>query len=328
MTTIDKLKSKVPDLLTLAGQSAKLFRRGSSYVGLCPFHKEKTPSFTISPQTDHKRFKCWGCGASGDALDFIARTRGATIEQIVGDLAKEYGIDPDKPLSAAELAAERKKKADRAAAEPESDWFWTRMNTLLARRIHELEDAAKASDDLPEDLTTWAREHTEDESPEADAKFDEIFQLLDVQAKAAKHCESLANYLRAAQDELVRRRHDDATLTKTIVQDAWRERTGKPVQQRSLYTAQLVDFYFEIARHDQALRKRARQALAADLETAGLLVSLLVMAEDTHSIYDPELAQRDTEGLEKKNVEPEYAHAAVLENGNFGWTMNDEGLPV
>jgi len=328
MTTIDKLKSKVPDLLTLAGQSAKLFRRGSSYVGLCPFHKEKTPSFTISAQTDHKRFKCWGCGASGDALDFIARTRGATIEQIVGDLAREYGIDPDKPLSATELAAERKKKSERAAAEPESDWFWTRINTLLARRIHDLECAARASNDLPEDLTAWAREHTADDSPESEARFEEIFRLLDVQDKAAKHCERLAADLRAAQDELLRRRHDDATLSKTIVLDGWRERTGKPVQQRSLYTVQLVDSYLEIARHNPRFRKRVRQALAADEEAAGLLVSLLVMAEDTHSIYDPELAQHDTEGLEKKKVEPAYAHAAVIENGNFGWTMNDEGLPA
>jgi hypothetical protein len=328
MTTIDKLKSKVPDLLTLGGQSAKLFRRGSSYVGLCPFHKEKTPSFTISAQTDYKRFKCWGCGASGDALDFIARARGTTIEQIVGDLAKEYDIDPDKPLSATELAAERQKKSKRAAAEPESDWFWTRVNGMLARRIHDLEDAANASNYLPEDLTVWALEHTEDDDLESEARFEEIFRLLDVQDKAAKHCERLASDLRAAQDELLRRRHDDATLTAKIAKDAFLERSGQPVFRRPRYSAGLVDLYLEIARSNSGLRQRARRALAADLEAAGLLVSLLVMAEDTHSIYDPELAQHDTEGLEEKKVEPEHAHAAVIENGNFGWPMNDEGLPA
>jgi hypothetical protein len=327
MTTIDKLKAKVPDLVSLAGQSTKLFRRGSDYVGLCPFHKEKTPSFTITAKTDFRRFRCWGCDASGDALDFIARNRGATIEQIVGDLAKEYGIEQDEPLSAIELAAERRKKAERASAEPESDLFWTRVNSGLARRIHQLELGAKARNDLPEALTIWGREHTEDESSEAEAKFDEIFRQLDVQDRAAKQSETLAGDLGAKQDEILRLRHDNASLSKTIVRDAWRERNGQPVFRRPRYAAALVDRYLEIARRNPGLRKRVKQVLAADLEAAGLLVSLLAMAESVHGIYDPDLARHDIEGLEEVRGEPESA-PAVTENGNFGWTTNDERLPA
>src|SRR5271170_5430234 len=59
------------DLVELVGQSVRLIRRGRDFVGLCPFHQEKTPSFKVSAANQY--FYCFGCKASGTALDFVMR---------------------------------------------------------------------------------------------------------------------------------------------------------------------------------------------------------------------------------------------------------------
>src|SRR5271170_275504 len=59
------------DLVELIGQSVRLIRRGRDFVGLCPFHQEKTPSFKVSAANQY--FYCFGCKASGTALDFVMR---------------------------------------------------------------------------------------------------------------------------------------------------------------------------------------------------------------------------------------------------------------
>src|SRR5690348_16709488 len=59
------------DIVQLIGQSVALKRRGKDYVGLCPFHSEKTPSFKVSPA--RQAFYCFGCKASGNAIDFVIK---------------------------------------------------------------------------------------------------------------------------------------------------------------------------------------------------------------------------------------------------------------
>ena len=63
-----KFKSEIEDVIS---PYVQLKRRGSTLVGLCPFHNEKTPSFTVYPQT--QSFYCFGCGAGGDAITFIKK---------------------------------------------------------------------------------------------------------------------------------------------------------------------------------------------------------------------------------------------------------------
>ena len=60
------------DIVDLIGTYVSLKRAGSNYNGLCPFHSEKTPSFTVFP--DNQSFFCFGCEAGGDAFTFIMRT--------------------------------------------------------------------------------------------------------------------------------------------------------------------------------------------------------------------------------------------------------------
>jgi len=73
MNTIPAIISNL-DLLTTIGRVVKLRKMGADYTGLCPFHKEKTPSFTVSPSKGF--FHCFGCGAGGDVINFVHLHKG------------------------------------------------------------------------------------------------------------------------------------------------------------------------------------------------------------------------------------------------------------
>jgi DNA primase len=78
------------DLVALAGEHLALKRVGKRWVGLCPFHTEKTPSFTINPEVG--RFKCFGCDASGDAISFVREVEHLDFVDAVERLAARAGI--------------------------------------------------------------------------------------------------------------------------------------------------------------------------------------------------------------------------------------------
>lgn len=78
------------DLLELVGEYLNLERRGKNMIGLCPFHSEKTPSFTVSPEK--QLFHCFGCGASGNAFSFIMQMDNLTFPEAARLLAGRSGI--------------------------------------------------------------------------------------------------------------------------------------------------------------------------------------------------------------------------------------------
>lgn len=82
------------DLVALVSRNVKLRRSGGSFLGLCPFHAEKTPSFNVNPQ--RRFFKCFGCDASGDAISYVQRLQGLTFVEAVRLLAQENGIALDE----------------------------------------------------------------------------------------------------------------------------------------------------------------------------------------------------------------------------------------
>ena len=63
--SIQQIQSKI-DIIDIVGVFVKLKKRGANYLGNCPFHNEKTPSFTVSPTKEI--YKCFGCGKSGNAI--------------------------------------------------------------------------------------------------------------------------------------------------------------------------------------------------------------------------------------------------------------------
>jgi DNA primase len=81
------------DLVALVARSVDLKRAGQTFKGLCPFHGERTPSFTVSPE--RKRFKCFGCGAGGDAIAFVMRQEGKGFVEAARALAALAGVRLD-----------------------------------------------------------------------------------------------------------------------------------------------------------------------------------------------------------------------------------------
>ncbi|MGB0954234.1 MAG: DNA primase [Planctomycetota bacterium] len=88
-TFLDDLKERVP-IETVVAQKVQLTRKGNRYWGLCPFHAEKTPSFTVNPSRNS--FKCFGCGQGGDAITFVRETEGLEFFEALRVLADMAGM--------------------------------------------------------------------------------------------------------------------------------------------------------------------------------------------------------------------------------------------
>lgn len=92
MRTVQQLKDSI-DIVALISDYVKLKRNGANHTGLCPFHNEKTGSFTVSQAK--QMYKCFGCGKSGDAIQFIVEQEKKTFIEAVELLARKYGIEVD-----------------------------------------------------------------------------------------------------------------------------------------------------------------------------------------------------------------------------------------
>jgi DNA primase len=88
--TIEQIKSRI-DIIDIIGEYVKLKKRGSNYLGLCPFHNEKTPSFTVSPAKE--LYKCFGCGKSGNAISFLMEHDKLSYVEALKWLANRYNIE-------------------------------------------------------------------------------------------------------------------------------------------------------------------------------------------------------------------------------------------
>ena len=78
----------------VVGDFVSLKRRGVNYIGLCPFHNEKTPSFTVSPAKGI--FKCFGCGKAGNSVNFLMEYEHFTYPEALKFLAKRYHIEVEE----------------------------------------------------------------------------------------------------------------------------------------------------------------------------------------------------------------------------------------
>ncbi len=79
------------DILEIVGRHVSLKRAGRNYMGLCPFHQEKTPSFYVNPEK--QMFKCFGCNEGGDTLSFLMKIEHKTYGELIQELADAYGIE-------------------------------------------------------------------------------------------------------------------------------------------------------------------------------------------------------------------------------------------
>ncbi len=102
---LDEIRARVP-LEGVIGRRVRLIRRGRELIGLCPFHNEKTPSFTVSEEKGF--FHCFGCGAHGDVVGFVMRDEGLSFPEAVERLAGDAGLAlPKRDRRAEEKDKER-----------------------------------------------------------------------------------------------------------------------------------------------------------------------------------------------------------------------------
>lgn len=115
------------DILQIIGETVELRRSGTRHVGLCPFHGEKTPSFSVSAGEGF--FHCFGCQESGDVLSYVMKYYALSFPEALKMLAERYGIElPEKKRSAQEKAMSSRKKALFAVNE--------RVTNLYADYLH------------------------------------------------------------------------------------------------------------------------------------------------------------------------------------------------
>ncbi len=88
--TIQQILSRV-DIIDIVGTFVKLKKRGANYLGLCPFHNEKSPSFTVSPAKEI--YKCFGCGRSGNSISFLMEAEKYSYVEALRWLANKYGVE-------------------------------------------------------------------------------------------------------------------------------------------------------------------------------------------------------------------------------------------
>lgn len=143
MLAIKEIKNNL-DIVSVIRQylpGLELKRKGNKFWINCPFHNEKTPSCAIYPSEN--RFHCYGCGADGDTLDFIAAITGRSLGQVIKDLAKNCNITLNyTPGKRTNLAA-------RFALEVDSAYIMlSRRYRLLNTVIDRLAQTAEYSSDL------------------------------------------------------------------------------------------------------------------------------------------------------------------------------------
>ncbi len=121
---IEDIKFRMP-IEDVVSTYVRLRRGGSTLKGLCPFHSEKTPSFTVFPSTQN--FYCFGCGASGDVISFIMKEENLEYPDAIRFLAAKCGVtvpDDDRPSSPDVVTRKRILEINKCAAK----YFWDCLN--------------------------------------------------------------------------------------------------------------------------------------------------------------------------------------------------------
>lgn len=98
--TIQQILSRI-DIVEIVGSFVKLKKRGTNYLGLCPFHNEKSPSFTVSPSKEI--YKCFGCGASGNTISFLMEHEKYSYVEALRWLAQKYNVEIEEKEVSAEV---------------------------------------------------------------------------------------------------------------------------------------------------------------------------------------------------------------------------------
>ena len=110
------------DIVDVVGQHVKLKKAGANYQGLCPFHSEKSPSFSVSPTKQF--YHCFGCGAHGSAISFLMEYSGLGYVDAIEELARSAGLDvPREERTANDVARQQQAMALSEVMSSAADWY-------------------------------------------------------------------------------------------------------------------------------------------------------------------------------------------------------------
>ena len=118
-----KAGNSLADIVTERGITLK--RKGRTLVASCPFHEEKTPSFTVTPTKG--LFHCFGCGVAGDVIGFVTRHDGVSFANAMEGLAQRAGLDMKKLMKPPPVLL--------CSACPSSSQLWNRVEASLAMHL-------------------------------------------------------------------------------------------------------------------------------------------------------------------------------------------------
>ena len=142
---IEEVRSR-NDIVDVISGYVKLTKKGSSYFGLCPFHNEKSPSFSVSRQK--QMYYCFGCGAGGNVFTFIMEYENYTFVEALKMLAERAGIE----LPEEEYSKETKEKADLKTAILEvnklaAKYYYAQLKTEQGKLAHDYLTGRKLSEE-------------------------------------------------------------------------------------------------------------------------------------------------------------------------------------
>jgi len=132
---IEEIRSR-NDIVSVISEYVKLQKKGSSYFGLCPFHNEKSPSFSVSP--DKQMYYCFGCGAGGSVFTFIQEYENYSFPEAIKHLADRAGITlPEKEYSREEKAQQDLRTQILNVNKMAAKYFYYQLRTENGRQAME-----------------------------------------------------------------------------------------------------------------------------------------------------------------------------------------------
>lgn len=173
---LDQLRARV-SVSSVVGARVKLVRKGNRLWGCCPFHNEKTPSFTVSD--DKEFYHCFGCGEHGDVIAFVMRTQGLSFTEAVTQLSGQAGLQIPRQ-SPADKAREQKRLSLYEVCDIACTFFEKNLHSTLGTQALQYLDKRGVSRDYithfrlgfsPDSRTflTYMKSHNIDESALIDA---------------------------------------------------------------------------------------------------------------------------------------------------------------
>ncbi|MGN6201386.1 MAG: DNA primase [Solirubrobacterales bacterium] len=136
--SLERVKAAA-DIVEVVSAHTDLRRQGARYVGLCPFHEERTPSFSVEPT--EKLYHCFGCGVGGDVIKFVEEKDGLNFAEAVEMLADRYGVELEREQEDPRAEAKRQRRR-------RLEQLLERSAAFYANYLWESEEAGKARDYL------------------------------------------------------------------------------------------------------------------------------------------------------------------------------------